>query len=141
VFRPITLIGTIGRRGLSSITPNRSITLLCGMNNMLGKSIIVKSGQGWKLAISVVTFVASWGGIIVLLSSDGGGRQSVLTLMALIVFGLIGLLFSFLAIKCPVCRSHWVWVAASKRSKSEWPMWFLKLRECPKCGYEGQNAT
>ena len=108
---------------------------------MLSKSIIVKSGQGWKLVTSFVTFVASWVGIIMLLSNDGGGRQSVSALMALIVFGFIGLLFAFLAIKCPVCRSHWVWVAANERNKSEWPMWFLKLRECPKCGYEGQNAT
>ena len=104
---------------------------------MLESSIIRKTGQLWKLPVSVFLSVGGWIGMVAALKYFGGIEDGSIIAIVCLVVGLSGLLFAFVSVKCPKCNFHWVWVAASQKDKSEWPYWFLKLNSCPKCGYEG----
>jgi hypothetical protein len=95
----------------------------------------------WKLPLSVLLLVGGWVGMVIALTSFGGNEDGSTIAIVCLVVGVSGLLFAFVSVKCPKCNYRWVWVAASKKNKSEWPYWFLKLNNCPRCGYDGSEAT
>ena len=104
---------------------------------MLENSIIRKTGQFWKLPLSLFMLVGGWAGMVIALTSfDGKEGRSIIAIVSLFI-AISGLLFAFVSVKCPKCNYRWVWIAASKINKSEWPHWFLKLGCCPSCGYNG----
>jgi len=78
--------------------------------------------------------VVSWAGLFSAIAFLDSNEEAFTLAIAFLMLGLGSMLFAFIAVRCPECNYHWVWVAASKKNKSEWPMWFLKLEKCPRCG-------
>ena len=101
---------------------------------LLKNSIIRKTGQFWKVILAFTGIVLGWIGMIVALTSFGSKEGGIVVAVVCLVIALTSMLFVFISVRCPKCNSRWVWIAASKKDKSEWPYWFLKLEKCPTCG-------
>ena len=101
---------------------------------MLNKSIIRKTGQLWKIVVFFVGTIVSWVGLIAAIAFLDSNEEAFTLVIVFLMLGLCSMLFALIAVRCPVCNYHWVWVATSKINKSEWPTWLLRLEECPRCG-------
>jgi hypothetical protein len=104
---------------------------------MFEQSIIRRSGQWWK---AVAAYAAvSGGGVMMLfalahLVRAGDGSQFALLLFGILV-GAAGFLAACLAIRCPDCGAHWVWLAVSKQSSNRWLVWLHDQQACPICNH------
>lgn len=54
------------------------------------------------------------------------------------LIGLSGIIFLFIAIKCPYCKAKWIWILASKRNVVErWGGGLFAHETCPECANTG----
>ena len=54
------------------------------------------------------------------------------------LISLVGFVVACIFIRCPKCKTAWVWMAVSKQSPSKWLQWLLTLNHCPTCE-NGEN--
>lgn len=96
---------------------------------MIADSVISRTGQFWKLALSIVLLLI---GSIVPIFEQIGMSWTVGTIIAVIGYGF-GLAF----IQCPNCNSRWFWKAALY-AELYGPL--FKKPECPICkNHFGEN--
>jgi hypothetical protein len=92
---------------------------------MFADSVVTRTGQFWKLAVSVVlmlvgSFAPLW---------DGFGISWTLGTILVVV----GYAFGIWYIVCPKCRNRWFWSAALD-ARLYGPL--MKSPECPVCKHE-----
>lgn len=49
------------------------------------------------------------------------------------VLGITSLIFACVKIRCPVCKTHWVWLAISSSKPKGGLIWLLTSSTCPVC--------
>jgi len=98
-------------------------------------SVISKTGQLWKLHVSVALIILGgvlmfWGKSHLETLSGGwllaGGMAAVLA----------GFVYACLSIRCTACGAKWFWLAVSKQASNGWTHWLLTQSECPSCKKE-----
>jgi hypothetical protein len=100
--------------------------------------LIKNTNQWWKLTLGFTIFTV--GGVfmafgIYLINQSKAMGHLLLPIGTLI--GLIGALFACLFVRCPHCKTSWVWIAISTKSPNEWYYWLMELEACSKCGKNG----
>ena len=103
---------------------------------MFEKSLIVRSGQSWKIVLAIVVAIGGcvtmvWGPRVPLDASSYLG--TALGLGGALV-ALLSWIFACATVRCHRCRAPWLWLAVSQKSVSEWAFWFMTLDACPRCG-------
>ena len=53
--------------------------------------------------------------------------------------GLVVLVATCLAVRCPACHSSLVWYGISKKRSGAWLDWLLTETTCPKCGHSSAH--
>lgn len=106
------------------------------------RSVLVKSGQAWKLWLAV-TGVAMAGGLVVFalsrISMFSRG-DFTLVMLAGVFLGIASFFFGCTAIRCPRCHARWFWQAVSAERSDRWIGWLLCLESCPACGAPGARS-
>lgn len=93
-------------------------------------SIIEKTGQTTKGVLALTAFCV--GGLLILLGpSLLGDRGAPISALVGAIVGTFGLLYAFIAICCPKCRTRWVWYAM--RNERMWFTRIVRQQECPVC--------
>ncbi len=114
------------------------LSLVVGWRNMYEHSIIRRTGQWWKALGAYISAVASglimfWG-----LYQQNIFLPAVFSGMA-IMFG--GFVFGAVAIRCPLCRTKWAWLAVRTQNVGQWLPWLLNQQRCPVCQVATQPAA
>ena len=110
------------------------------MKNNLKESLLYRTGQAWKF------WIQAFGGLVLVVttvltfddSSMSKESYSILLWGGLAVGGIC-MIFSFVSIRCPNCGARWFWQAVSKKQKREGVGWFLNLKKCPVCNFDGKK--
>ena len=89
---------------------------------MFTNSVITRTGQFWKLAVSIILMLA---GSFVPLWEASGMSWTVGTILA-----IVGYAFGVLLIVCPKCSNRWFWSAALDATLYG-PL--FKAPACPAC--------
>jgi hypothetical protein len=102
---------------------------------MFRKSVISKTRQVWKLSVSFTVEMLAGVGMMYAQSQIGVLSSSDFTLIMLssVVLGLSAFAFGCLSVRCPECRTRWVWMAVSKQHTDAWLPWLMSLSACPSC--------
>ena len=104
---------------------------------MYDQSYLKKSGQIWKFYLAaVVTLV---GGALIWIGQsrlDAAGDSALVLMLVGAGMGVVGMVWSAVAVKCPKCGTRLLWRAVSEQSSGNWLTWLLHLDRCPSC-----NAT
>ena len=102
---------------------------------MYEESYLRRAGQFWKLCVGMAALAGGglliWTGLSRVESRGGNGIFIVLVGTAL---GVVGMVWSAVAIKCPACGARLFSEAISKQSPANWLTWLLHLDACPCCG-------
>jgi hypothetical protein len=101
---------------------------------MVNTSIIVKSGQLWKGAVSAAMILL--GGLCAALCFAFprlGGSDSALVMNSGFLMVLCGMLYGTMSIRCPRCGTRWVSLAIRQSSATSWIEWLLTRSQCPVC--------
>jgi len=93
-------------------------------------NVIKGSRQRWKVAAGGLLLIPA----AYLAVFDHGASHELLTLFG-VFCAAAALVLCCTAVRCPVCRARWVWMAASKQRHNVWLTWLLNLEACPSCGY------
>lgn len=104
-------------------------------------SVFYCTGQIWKLW---VLYVGVFITILLIVASEWTrgslpAKYDALLMLSGISLGLVSVLFPFVAIKCPVCRAHWFWLAVSKQRTGTGIRWLFAQSACPVCGTSCQK--
>jgi Na+/melibiose symporter-like transporter len=98
-------------------------------------SIIKKSGQSWKMRVSIFGIIIS--GALMFSGSFIGRTNSQFDLYPLIpvgaLIGMLSFIFAIFSIRCPNCKDKWFWRAVSKRDKNNWLIWLENQSNCSEC--------
>jgi hypothetical protein len=111
---------------------------------MKKNSIIRKTGQWRKWQLGQGMQLAGWGlmffsGAFHFFPKDNTDLQVLLSLIGT-VFVLSGMIFLWASIKCPLCKSKWLWVEASQRDIFNFKKWGPSMPDyevCPLCENTG----
>jgi hypothetical protein len=98
------------------------------------RSYLKKAGQLWKCYLG--TAVVLLGAALIWIGTsrmDAPAATGIDIMLAGIVVGLAGMVWSALAVRCPKCGTRLVWRAVSEQSTANWLMWLLHLDSCPSC--------
>lgn len=98
--------------------------------------VALVASQRWKLWLCGVG-VAAIGACYLapaFLAAAFGTSPTVLTLAAT-AGGLTLLIGTCLSVRCPSCGLSLVWHGVSKKPASNWLVWLLDVRTCPRCGH------
>lgn len=102
---------------------------------MFERSIVVRSGQLWKLLVGFA--LTSAGPISVGVALKYSSEIDAGTFGPLVLGGLgasiIGMCFLALSIRCPKCGARWFWQAVSKQDSGKWLLWLMGRDRCPDC--------
>ena len=100
---------------------------------MLNNSIIKSTNQLWKLVASFTGLVI--GGILMFYGLVNIKNETIIVAFISIdlIIGIVSFLFGCFAIRCPTCKSPWVWVAINTKNTNSWLHWLINLDHCPKC--------
>jgi hypothetical protein len=95
--------------------------------------LLEQTHQVWKLHTAMIGV-----GISVLIEAAPffyafTSRQAAVCAGLGALVALISLAVLFLGLRCPACRSHWMWLAA-KQPHSNWLLWLRAQQVCPGCG-------
>ena len=110
---------------------------------MFDNSIITKTKQMWKLKLTFLLAIV--GGLalfygIYMINKDGKPDVVVPFMLGGIVLALGSLVFGSLSVRCPKCKTRWLWEAISKKSSNNWLAWLMAQPVCPSCNYEIRNT-
>ena len=97
------------------------------------------TGQKWKLVIMDVLILI--GGILFLwglikVAGENTKEYDLWIQLAGMILIFCFLMWSFISLKCPKCKSHLVWIAATKRPFGEFGKWIGAIEKCPICGFD-----
>jgi hypothetical protein len=110
---------------------------------MFNASVIRKTGQWWKLVVSMAATVT--GGIGMFVARQEMSASAAWLPLAMMLGGiglcLGGLVFACVSIRCPRCRAHWFWAAVSRRASGEWLPWLLSHPTCPNCSFPDETVS
>ena len=110
---------------------------------MLDACVIRRTGQGRKaiLAFTGLLLVAGIDLLALAFPHQWHSGMGVTFDLVGIVVALGFFFFACRAIRCPACRTQWVWNAMRQQSASRWLYALLSARVCPVCGYpDGLSA-
>ena len=97
-------------------------------------SIVVRSKQKWKIHSLIAVAFTSGAGLLFGVPND----LAVLTLSSSGAF-LSAATWACLSIRCPRCRSPWLWRAVNSRDHSfNWLVLMTTQTQCPDCGWPGE---
>lgn len=102
-------------------------------------SVLSLSRQTWKLYAMTLGVVIAGALMVVAqlnIESMSAERFAVVMLTGSCI-ALGSLLIAFAGIRCPTCRSRWLWQAATKQRSGNWLNWLSALKRCLPCGYGG----
>jgi hypothetical protein len=106
-------------------------------------SVLYCTGQAWKFwAMCIAMLISAVFGIWAFWVKDSfsaGWFPLMVLVECLLCFG--SLAFGWAAIKCPVCSARWIWLAVSKKHKSDWFGWLFAQYACPVCGTSCRKFT
>ncbi len=102
---------------------------------MLTNSIIKKTNQQWKAIISFFGLII--GGATMFIGIVNLNEKNINLILIGIAIGLASFLYSCFAIRCPSCKSQWVWSSMRNSSLGQWLPSLLNNSHCPKCNYSG----
>lgn len=101
---------------------------------MFENSAVKKTGQLWKWTVSSALVIlgafAMFAGIV--MPADDARTTFVLVIAGLMV-AVIGLVLALATIRCPRCRTPWVWWAMKSQSAGTWLVWLMSRTHCPRC--------
>ena len=96
-------------------------------------SLIYQSGQWWKLKLVLIllflTSIGVFAGIAMMFKCE----PFFWLVFICIVLGICNLIFACVSIRCPVCSTHWVWLAISSKTPEGGLGWLMKRPTCPVC--------
>lgn len=107
---------------------------------MFKKSMIKKTGQWWKARLGF--YIMIFGGLLMsvgeylpwFVEHDAAQFMQVSGML----IGLLGMIFLFIAIRCPYCKARWIWIFASKRKVVQrWGGGLFAHETCPECDNTG----
>jgi len=106
-------------------------------------SVLHCTGQAWKFwGMCIVMWISAVIGIWALWIKDSlPARFFPLMMLAEFVLLFGSLVFGCVAIKCPACGARWLWLAVSKKLKSDWFGWLFAQTKCLVCGTSCQELT
>ena len=104
---------------------------------MFNGCVIVRTGQGRKAALALVGLIV---GAVLSFFASAFPHLDHSTIG--VIFDLLGIaaalgcfFFACRSIRCPACRTQWVWDAVRRQSSTRWLSALLEARACPACGY------
>jgi len=109
------------------------------------KNLVIRtSGQWWKWRLGQGLQLVGWllmilQGAFHYLSKDNTSLQVILTLIGTMLV-LTGMIFLWISIKCPFCKTRWLWLEASKRDIFNFKKWGPSMPNyeiCPECKNTG----
>jgi predicted RNA-binding Zn-ribbon protein involved in translation (DUF1610 family) len=99
----------------------------------MNASVIQLTGQLWKLHMGSIAYLISTAAVF-----WGFFKGDLYIVTGALLFGLLGLGFCSLSIRCPKCGAHWYW-RALKNLQLGWVKRLVGQPECPVCGFAGKN--
>ena len=105
-------------------------------------SLLKRTNQAWKLRIMYGGLVVA-GALMVLgqsMSESLTTEQVVAITLSGVLVGLASFAFACLGIRCPKCKSRWLWRAVSTEQSGEWLLSLQSQQSCPACGANGAAA-
>ena len=102
---------------------------------MSGNSLILRSGQGWKLLAGGTALVIGFGGMVFGLQELREPRGIAFALGGMAI-GILAMVLTCLLIRCETCGMRWVWAAVRNQDHQQWVNWLVAQRVCPRCGYD-----
>jgi RsiW-degrading membrane proteinase PrsW (M82 family) len=108
--------------------------------------IIEATKQSWKLLLLAIALFLSFCimafGIYSTISHIAiSADNAVITTIIGVVAGLITSIIACLSVRCPECRTSWIWHAVSKENSNQWVPWLLSVSKCPKCNFQPKAAS
>ncbi|RPI74943.1 MAG: hypothetical protein EHM45_16460 [Desulfobacteraceae bacterium] len=111
---------------------------------MFEDSMIRKTGQWWKWRLGQGIQLAGYffwfiSGVLYFFPRDTADLQVLMTLIGMLLV-LSGMTFLWTSIKCPLCKSKWLWLEASKRDIFNFKKWGPSMPSseiCPECKNTG----
>jgi hypothetical protein len=104
---------------------------------MFEHSVVVRSGQAWKLWAFLAGGSTMLLGLFIALFSSvplsGTGR--IVVLLGSLSLGIGSFAFLALALVCPRCRSRWAWWQMRHGSNVDLFGGLMMLRKCPACDF------
>jgi hypothetical protein len=98
-------------------------------------SILKKSGQWWKALAAFWILVLSCLTLAVTVNFTLSVRLSTIIIISTLALSTVVSALACLAIRCPNCKSRWLWHAAAKSKFNGWLSSLLEAKSCPQCGY------
>ena len=103
---------------------------------MFDDSVVVKTGQGWKVLIfgcgSMLSAFSLIAGVTLF---DGEETTLALCLVLIGVVSFAGcLVFACFSIRCPHCGARWLWLAVARAGAMDWAFSLASRHVCPVCG-------
>jgi len=102
---------------------------------MFDNSIIKKTGQMWKLNLAFMLTILGAASLFYGINIADAQPDSLAVSLVLcgIIVALASLIFGIVSIRCPNCKTPWLWQGISGKSSNQWLIWLLSRTECPKC--------
>jgi hypothetical protein len=104
---------------------------------MFKHSIVVRSGQAWKLLVFLAGGSTMLLGLYTALFSSVSLSETskIAVLLGSVILGIGSIVFLALALACPRCRARWAWLLARHGSGPDVFTRLMLLRKCPSCGF------
>ena len=108
---------------------------------MFNDSIIKKTNQWWKASLAFWGVVGSNIILVTGLTNLKNEDLAISLVLTGIIIGITSVTFACSAIRCPICKTPWVWQIINNKKVSEWLHQLLNQSECPKCNNTRNTKT
>lgn len=102
---------------------------------MFDNSVVKKTGQIWKLIVLfsmlMVGSISLFCGIYLMKDLPQATAMTLVLGGIIVSFASLGL--GVLTLRCPHCKSRWLWHAFSTQDHRDWLFWLMSKATCPKC--------
>jgi hypothetical protein len=113
------------------------------MPKMFQHSVVVRSGQAWKLmtflAGASLTLLGLFTALFASVALSETGR--IVMLLGSVSLGIGSSAFLALALICPRCRTRWAWWQMRHGSGVDVFGGLMLLRKCPACDFPADGAN
>ncbi len=109
-------------------------------------SLIVKTGQLWKIKLFFALILSGFSAFILLLWNYNSPNDNIFSVLAVgtvelktifLVLILLSFVVLFLLIKCPNCKKRFTYRIVSTSGLNNWITEICNLEKCPCCEYDG----